>query len=331
MKNYYLHRISQECECSYPLADLGFLTIGWAGLSQTGITIDNFDEIMTEEQITSRNRFSLKHFLSMKKGDVVLVPLFDKKCRIFEVTDAPQPITALSQTTLTNWRGQPVHLTEKGLACDEKHYDLGFFLPVRPISDPILRNLAKSALIARMKVQQTTVLVNDLAEEIDALPTRKKKQYLSQKESMAQSLLDDLIAHCSPQDLERVIYWYMEKLGGTPHMGATHFAGKKDFADADVICEFERIQVIIHVQAKLHKGQTDSWSVQQVVQYTQQMAGANPEFTYLNWVITTAEFDPQAIELGKSHQVTLINGLDFALRLLDVGLFDLEQFLESNT
>ncbi len=190
------------------------------------------------------------------------------------------------------------------------------------------RSIAMSSLISRMKIRQTTANVNDLQDEIEQVPYRTQKTYFSVKPKLADLLLKDIKEHCSPDDLERLVLWYMKKLGASAHIPAKNASGKTDYADADVVAEFENINVIIYVQVKNHSGQTSDWAIKQVERYAQQTADVNSEYTYINWVISTADFSDKTIEKGKEKNVVLINGSSFAGKLLDVGLVHISDFLK---
>lgn len=80
--NYWLHRISQKAEISYPLLDKGYLTIGFSDFTSNEI-IDKVlanDWTFFDRQFQGkwgripRSRHSLWNFLKMSKGDLIIDP-----------------------------------------------------------------------------------------------------------------------------------------------------------------------------------------------------------------------------------------------------------------
>ena len=124
----------------------------------------------------------------------------------------------------------------------------------------------------------------------------------------------------------------MEKLGANAYIPPKNQAGKEDYADADIIARFDNINVIILIQAKHHKLETDEWAVNQIKKYKEQLENPNcalddgmDGYTYIPWVISTcSDYTKQAKEDAKEHNVKLINGKDFAKMLLQQGLQNID-------
>ena len=102
--------------------------------------------------------------------------------------------------------------------------------------------------------------------------------------------------------------------------------------DADIIATFESLKLIVYVQAKFHRGKTDSHAVKQIRQYADNISGSDEdeEFARLFWVISTAEgFTEECKSLAKHKKVRkktrLIDGNEFAKMLLDTGIEGLQE------
>ncbi len=138
--NYWLHRISHESECSYPLCEQGILTIGWRSYANSSLLKefrrggeDAFHAFMEASHDTSRSRFSLMKFLTIAPGDQIVVPLYNKQFAIYRATSMAQSIANLpfekfENKKLENWNGHEVSLQNEELCTDTHVYDLGFLL-----------------------------------------------------------------------------------------------------------------------------------------------------------------------------------------------------------
>ena len=71
-----------------------------------------------------------------------------------------------------------------------------------------------------------------------------------------------------------------------------------------------------------HDDKTGSWAVQQIIKYgEQQKKNYIDEMTYILWVISSADgYDESAYEEADSKGVRLINGIEFARMLAEVGV-----------
>jgi len=107
---------------------------------------------------------------------------------------------------------------------------------------------------------------------------------------------------------------------------AKNEAGKTEGADADVIAEFDDLGVIFYIQVKKHQGETGDWAVRQIAEYRAQK-GRKEDYTYIHWVVSTADFSWEAVQAAKAKGVRLIGGQELARMLLNVGLERLDPSL----
>jgi len=353
----WLHRISHNGYASYPLLNLGYLSIGFSDFSNPDFLnkvtnlldseVWNYvnAEFQKEWGSIPKTRHNLVRFLrDIKAGDWVLVPK-QGTFSIYEVSDDhPFCIREIDPTGLRAWGlpdGSPLKLTEHGLERDgnDKEPDLGFARNVRRIHtherDISRAKFADAALTARMKIRSTTADISDLRENI----TRSLKRFNEDRPINLHATLFDLHAETTleairddldPDKLESLIRWYLEKAGGKAVIPAKNESGKE--GDGDIVAVFEAIKTIIYVQAKKHDGETDDWAVQQIVAYRdQKQKGVNDSesiddgYARIAWVISTAEsFSSECIALAKDNNVLLINGPDFVKMLLNAGIEGLD-------
>ena len=332
-KNYWLHRISHEWEASYPLLDAGYLSIGWSGLrnAENLQSENDFRKATDELDYGSRSRWSLWKFLHFQNGDWVVVPLFDKKFVIVEVTGRPQPIRCFAHDLTSN---EKMTVGEDGLyRNDHSLYDIGFLVPVRPVSERLPRSYATNDLVSRMKLRQTTADISDLAESVEDAQKAEGPVTLHDPltELVTEKAREIIDRRITPDNLERLLCWYMEKKGASRvHIPAKNESGKENGAYADVIAEFDDLGIIFYIQAKKHTvdSETDSWAVTQISEYKKQKEDEDSGYTYIPWVVTTGRFSEDTQAAAKEVKVRLVDGNDLIQMFLDCGIADIDSALK---
>lgn len=339
MNKYWLHRISHEWNMSSSLLKEGYLTIGWACLSNSGIEkkvqIDNFEHIMVEYNLINyRSRWSLWNFCNFRKNDIVVIPLYNGEFSIFRVIDNVYPIKLLSKVIKNKNRkfkfSEDMFLVD---SINSRTIDLGFFIPVEPIKENLSRyEYADSALVARMKMRQTNGDISDLAENVENVLSTKSpiNLYASVIGNLAKQLLEAIKTQLTPNKFEKLIKWYFVKIGATnAYIDAKNKSNKTNGADADIIAEFEQLKIIFYIQAKLHSDITSEWAVEQIIKYKGQFEIQFGEYIIVPWVISTADvFSDVALELAEKERVRLIAGEEFARMLIDAGITDINKAFE---
>ena len=339
-KHYWLHRISHEWEVSYPLFDKGYLSIGWRRFMDSDFTsciqkdsYNWFEKFMSEHDEHSRSRWNLWYFSQFRTGDTILVPLFDGKCAICEIAGEIVPLSALAPRSFPNKLGKPVEIDSSGIhqTGSEACYDIGFVIPVNNVKH-LPRSFTSPSLVSRMKIRQTNASIDDLANEIEAALLAKAP--ISVHDTLTDALRDSfhstLMRAVTPDQMEHVVKWYMEKKGAdTVTIPAKNQSGKENGADADIIAEFNDLGIIFFIQVKKHDGTTDEWAVHQIHEYEQQFSDTTDDYTYVSWVISTAEFSETAVLESKKLSVRLIDGHAFTQMLLDCGINDIDKAAKS--
>lgn len=331
---FWLHRISHESKISYPLLEMNYLSIGWSThANKTDIAkamLYNANEkefqrymAMTEDGSEKlRSRRSLWNFLQFRIGDIIVVPLYGGKFSIVEVAGLPEPISQDLKAKLNRMENLP------------KTYDIGFVCGIKPIQMSLKRSTyADAALTSRMKMRQTNGNISDLAESVSSVMDGKRVDlYVDAKEALANELLRLIIEKLDANRFEQLIAWYFRKLGASAEIPAKNDVKKGVDSDADIIASFETLKTIIYVQAKKHEGQTNEWAITQIRNYTDQKLEYIEGYTLGSWVITTGEtFSEQAIAEARAANVLLMNGMDFAQALVEVGISNLDQAFKLDT
>ena len=350
----WLHRIRHEEKASDPLLKRGFLTIGFAAWSNAAFLQKAMAassgrdlDVVGDDRKPLRQRHSLWRFLSeMSVGDLVLVPGLDTPAfSVYEVKGearcvADIPLTGTSVKTST---GSEITLENGLLKANGGEIDLGFFreVSVHQVHGTDAANIGKRdyadrALTARMKIRQTNADISDLKESLEkALSAYQRKEPLSlyshAREQMAPALLKAIYEQLEPnKKFEELLKWYFERLGAIVDSPGKNERDKE--GDADIIASFDAIRFTIFVQAKFHEpgSMTDDWAVRQIDDYVQWAKERREDTetdkdTTASWVISTGDrFTDECVEAAKAAGVVLINGIELAQMLLEVGLERLE-------
>jgi predicted Mrr-cat superfamily restriction endonuclease len=334
--NYWIHRISYEARASYPLLEMGFLSIGYLYYAteeflekSTNGDREYFDnEFQTNEGSLPRRRYSLWYFLSeIGKGDWIIVP-GNRVFSIYEILEKSAILPSqMELNNLKDWYGNPIIQTDGFLVDSEnKDIDIGFLRRVKLIYKDISRSeFADNSLMKRLKTQWTTSNVNDLEENIK----KSIKRYVENKPiNLKQSILESSVStwlkiiHSDLDDrkFENLVRGYFLQIGCTDVDITIRTEPNKE-GDVDVIASFEQLHTIIYVQAKHHDGETDEWAVEQVKEFASSKVNADDGYLRQYWVISSAEsYSENAVRLAKENNVLLINGKEFVKMLILSGI-----------
>lgn len=349
-KRYWLHRISYEAAASYSLLNRGFLTTGWGDFSNQeflselkNVDRNGFRVLMDNKDVTQRSRWSLWNFSRFKKGDIVLVPQWGGIFSLYEVTDEIQLIEMIDLPVgITRcWDDNPIEKEDGRLYSiqdNEKHvYDLGFFVPVKAIKKDIQRKNVSPHLQTKMKDRNTTVDLNnfdDVKTEIDEIcnlplgeQPKRKSLYAAAVDALQKSSFFQ--QYLNSDELENLVKIYMKKIGADRvDIPAKNERNKEDYADADVIADFDLLKVRVYIQVKKHVGETNAWAVNQISKYKKQKTKSlDDEYIPLAWALTSAVFSEEAIQKAGESGVRLINGTEFIGMLLDAGITNIDEAL----
>lgn len=345
MSNYWLHRISNEWGVAKPLLDKGYLTIGWQYLMSISPALreciverhgEGFEPLMDELEARYRSRWCLNRFAHFMPGDTVVVPLYDKCFAVVEVEESAKSILDLPIEIVNELTD--VNMTADGLvdAANKRNIDIGFFVRIKTPVKIIPRSYAKDKLQMRMKIRQTNVNIDDLAEAVDDAAKREKPVDVHEilLEAEANVMLKNIMEYVTADNFEKVVKWYMERVGATKvYIPPKNSSEKADYADADVVATFENLGITFYIQVKKHddKSYTDGWAVEQIKRYKeQQEKNFEDDMSYICWVVSTAaDFNKEAKDLAVKENVRLINGKEFARMLAEVGVNGINEGFEN--
>lgn len=337
-KKYYLHRISHEWEVSYKLVGIdpynsekvdtglsaSYLSIGWSNYADSELLrkyiettdVDEKRKIFNELGDESKSIYSLRKFLNFKKDDVIIVPMYNKKFAIYKVLERPKSYIDVDEVKeLVNQGGK---------------VDIGFVVKVEILNGPIPRTYAESDLISRMKVRQTTVEIGDIKDSVEKAikATAPINIYEKVEETLSKSYIKIIRSNLSPAEFEKLIVWYMRKIGAD----IVEIPSKNNYpnsvADIDVVALFDNLGIVIQIQAKHHKGKkvSEKHAINQIkkaleINKEKPYEGKYSQYITVPWVISTAEsISDDTYDYANEHQIRLIDGIEFAKMLINAGI-----------
>ncbi len=333
MPNYYVVRMK---DVQWEYAKRGLLAVGWSEIDFTDILNDIDISNITKDKITEllekhyghrngRDAGELYRFLSIKKGDKILVPTWGGFYICESLGEYVYSKADISQDRANQWRVKYA-LNENG--------EPAFFN----------RKDKNTALQTKMRTQWTVLQFGD--EQTEAI-VEIEKLYTGQSDY---SLIDQVIEkekNCKnvlKKELCSRLKDYNKtslEAGGTglEKLVKTLFEidGYKaeippknktvDHADADIIATkessiSEALTQIIKIQIKHHNGQTGYWAVEQIVRVKEKDIKEELEANaYI--ALTSAEFNEDAIDLARKNGIILIDGKGLAEVI--VNFFDDEK------
>ncbi|MEQ3353706.1 restriction endonuclease [Aedoeadaptatus acetigenes] len=353
-KKYWLHRISHHGEVSYDLLKKGYLTIGWSSFSeQPEEIIDTIKEKESDldfrnyterKGVTTRSRFSLWNFGKMKKGDTVLVPMYDGKFGVYRILEEMQSISNLKVNKFKASNKEEFEMIGSYLVNTTIHedVDLGFFIKVESIlkgEDSKPRSYADSKLISRMKIRQTNAEISDLANEVESAIVAKEPHdvYAIFTEELKNKFIEDnIFGEYTPNQIEMLVAEYFKKIGADDvKILARNDPDKPEGSDADVEAKFTDLKTCYYVQVKHHNGQTGMEGLNQIKDYIDYI-NSNPydeDEVDIAWLLTTGVFADSVKQKEKEYRdsgeanIRLVDGREFVEMIFNAGidLLDLEK------
>jgi hypothetical protein len=356
----WLNRIKGNYPISKPLLDKGYLSVGFSDFifdfdkegflkfidpayegENRGTILYNIAVRLWGEG-SHRTINNLYRFLvDYREGDRVIVPswgtfsVYTLVGRPLQVAELPQEVV---DSLIPLGQKEPVTLREDGYLVPHgatEEIDIGFLWKVSPLHpDPgkrdIPRDLADAALAARLKIRLAIARITDFSTDIDKAIKHfddgtVPSLHASAEQELKGRLLDVIMSDINPDKFERLVMWYLTRMGAENAQIPSKHQDKNDpEADVDVIATFEALKVRINVQCKRHVGSTDEKGVRQIIAYARELEerelGNDDIYNDSFWVVSTAEFSVDAKNLAFGASVRLVNGMEFARMLLDAGI-----------
>lgn len=292
------------------------IIIGWAeaqGLLDTNLSWEQFREIIRDKYYTGEDTLRRagaaaghmwRFIREMNKGDLVVVPYRSE----FYVAEVESPATYDSNKVVD---------------------DTAYRRPVQWLNGkmPIRRDIAKSALISRMKTQGTCAYASDLLDEIkECLQIASSGQTPTFQEDLQSRLiretLDELRSgRMDSFGFERLIQTVLSGLGAED----VRIVPRGQDKGADILATFRvagAFRQVVAVQAK--HWQPDPPVGKDVVE--QLMKGVEAESANLGMVITSGAISDEAVDSAEKYfdekgiKIELVDGEQFAKLIIEHGI-----------
>ena len=336
-KNYWMHRISYDWDLKKKFLDEnGLLLTAWASVSTEeflnnvyGTDKQTFDEVYKKlVGELPRNRFFLYMFLNeFKKGDYVLVPGV-RDFSVYEIiSDKPLPKDQLIDKVKNSATQDTLELSNGFFHRKDtkQEVDLGFFWEVKVVEQNISRELyAMDNLRKRMKFQGTDNNLTALGDEVEeAIRRHRSEQALDFRKEVTKDVsnlvLQKLQNVSSDASFEKIVERYLKKIGATRTCIPAKTLLGNEKGDADVVADFDELQVRIIVQVKHYLKAVDENAVKQIV--AAKKFYDDSSYTVIPWVVAACDtFTDEAQKYAEKNGVRLIGGSEFASSLLEIGL-----------
>lgn len=334
--NYEENEFSNENEC--------YISIGCGSGSWDENDYNNIKNISDDKK--KWNEFEIKYdggkkpryryylyrfFFEFKANDYIVVPS-GGEFHVFQIEN-DDVLTYEDTDILTRFEAIDLSYEE----IKNNKYDFKFFRKVRPVRVKIPRKgYATGNLYSKLKYQGTTL-------EIKAEASTELKKALSagapfsiyntSMKWMARRLYRAL-TKISPEQFESLIAWYFKKKGADIYdVLPKNHANKVENEDADVLAIFDDIKLRIFVQAKAYTGNKIdlSHAETQIEKYMNlHVLNIKNEYTNLMWIVCLAKSNDviENIDEIKAKGIRVINGMEFAEMLINVGLQDIDSALK---
>ena len=344
-KKYWLHRITggnNGWEFSHQLLEKEhLLSIGFSDFSENDFVenvreygITHIDERILSDwgEGTYRTKWNLWRFLlEMKKGDIVIVPLW-KSFGVFRIKSDE----IITNQSLESHLSQS--LNEYCITRDENYLysnetknniDLGFYREVEEVEMSIPRaEYCEACLISRMKIRQTNADISDLKEQIEnAIKAYRLNKPINLKNSIVDIsevvVYNEIHRLADSIKLEELVEWYLKSLGANEVIKPAPNALTNDQGDVDREAIFEKLKIRVLVQVKKHENiEANDTAISQVSLYKKNVYSDEPDgYTNIMWVISTCDkYDETVKERAAREGVRLIDGHEFARLILEVGV-----------
>lgn len=340
--NYWMHRISWERDVKeLLLKNDGLLLTGWGGISNDQFLKDVFHKDKTtfdsfysiKQGSLLKNRFFLYMFLNeFQKGDIVIVPGNKGDFSVYRiVSDSPQSkehiYENVSDFDLCNlfYNNNDRKYYRKN---NNTELELGFFWKVELVKENLSREKhAEDSLRRRLKFQGTTNNLTFLKDEVENAIKRFEennpiKIYSEISDAISVFIQDRLKNLASDSSFEKIVEFYLKKIGADNTFIPAKNALPKSQGDVDVVAYFDHLQVKVLIQVKHYQEEVGENAVDQIVKAKNNYEEAG--FTLLLWVISSCDrFSDAAVNKAIENDIRLIDGAEFARALLDIGIKDL--------
>ncbi len=335
----WMHRISHCAELSYKLLAQGCLSIGFSELARE----KDFVSAMKDAALIGKNQrnfleekmFSLwgekikqsdvlrRFLLEFQMGDMVVVPLFDKRFTIVKIT------------------GQWLTLQQYEKQCHfnffQNEADIGFLFPVSfllkgkrdtyGIVSVSREGYADDALCSYMKLAETNADISFMQKNVEEAIAKQNNTHFAlpkMQEAWAEAFLKIIQDFLQEKHIENLIKRYLQKQGA----GCVKIITKAQQQYTEMVAEFEQLGLILFVNVEQNVSQIDQWALEQIQAYQKQLSHQRDGYIYGMWLISLKSSYSNALkEYAAKQNVQLIEGIAFSKMLLKAGLTALEEMV----
>lgn len=273
--------------------------------------------------------FLYKFFFEFKKDDYIVVPS-GGEFHVFQI-ESDDMFTYDGKDEIIKKRFDQI-----GLKLENKDDDFKFFRKVKPIRVQIPRKgYAVGELCSKLKYQGTTLEITDTAAEEfkNALKADGPFSIYDRSiEKLKEELYNNALKKLTPDQLESLISWYFKKKGADIYdILKKNYSDKIEKEDVDVLGIFEDLKLRFFVQAKAYKGNMElTGAKEQIKKYIEyHVLEKDKKYTDVKWIICLAKSDKEIKDLDNmDNDIRVINGMEFAEMLLNVGLQNIDEALK---
>lgn len=332
MKYHFLRMLNHEWEVTRKLFEDDYISIGYSDLNRVENNYDYVSyyngfgdkksEILHNDIINIYGKwghnYKIERFLNLEIGDIVIVP--DYKCfYITRVTEKPISFYKI-----------------KNKYTDKENIDIGVVCKIEKIKNNSgevkagREKFAKGDLKGKLRsFGGYYELKKENIEEI--IKNFKEDKIIKIEEELKAKtkniILKTIVENLNSSNIERFIKKLMEKTGAVCEIPPKNDKSKTEnrIGDVDITCVYEKIKHIIYIQVKYHNGFTGDWGIKQLEDYNDNSVAEDYSTSY--WLITTGEISDEtrkAAMENKNKTIRLIDGLELAEMIMELGIDDLE-------
>jgi len=272
---------------------------GWGQANFSAFdSINSICNYLASKGITiGRHRNQMKRFYELKKGDVVVIPVY-------------------RAIVIGKVRGQKSYA--EGIQYGENRINVDYFKNEQGFAVRIPRSKLSQGLESRLKIRMSIASLNEFRDEIsdyvyqletdnkvcfDSIFQQKKDE---KTESFKANLLTNLVngntkLKSGGYGLEQLVKELLEIEGYTAQIEAKNQSS--DISDIDITAT--RNDPVssnrVFIQVKHHKGSTSDWAVKQLI-------SIDEDEHHDKWVITTGNVEDSTVSFAAEHNIKIMTG-----------------------
>ena len=278
---------------------------------------NEFDEVFSKKNNIEKRRFrhSLYKFLfEYQIGDILVIP-GHKEIHVFKVVS-----DIIYGDELKDVIG---NIPEKD--------DFVYFRELEPVRINIPRNgYLNSEFLGTLKNRGTVLDISYYKNHVIEVLAKSEADSLHEKivNVTSELLLGCINESLSPEQWESIICLIFDKMGADQADVLPKCPSQKEgVEDADVLAVFEKLKIVVFVQAKKYKGEADmSGAIKQINEYEQKYREQYKGYTTLKWIVCSSTKIVNK-EDCENNGIRIIDGNEFVRILLDLGINNIDSII----